>query len=139
MRKITEQIVSAFLAFKVKVVGNSHTHSGSLFLHGHCIAYHGTRNGERGIFITNAGWGASTTRERLNGVLNLMGHKNERDYARVLGVYQRNHVQMIGHRTIGFKAGGTQEREFSGTFFVTFPADGRRGMEAVSKCMEVKG
>lgn len=64
MRKVTEQIVAAFLAGRTKTVGNSHTDGSVLLLHGNAIAKR--ENGK--LYIRTAGWATVTTRERLNGL-----------------------------------------------------------------------
>lgn len=64
MRKVTEQMINAFINHEHKTVGNSHTNGTTLFLHGNAIAWH-----EKGkICITNAGWFSNTTKERLNAI-----------------------------------------------------------------------
>ena len=76
MRKITEVAASAFdrdEVFKrnnteVKVEG----HRTRLLLHGNTVA---TRFRESGnVLFTLAGWGTPTTRERVNGLLAVMGY-----------------------------------------------------------------
>ena len=74
MRKITENIADAFMSHEPKAQGNSSTDGKALFLHGNLIAWHGTHEGREGIFLTLAGWNTSTTKERLRGVLRMMGH-----------------------------------------------------------------
>lgn len=64
MRKITKQIIKAFLEFRALAIGNSHTDGNSLYLHGNRIAWHDGNN----IIITNAGWFSNTTKDRLNGL-----------------------------------------------------------------------
>lgn len=65
MRKITKEIVAAFLNHETKRIGNSYTDGTTLFLHGNAIARHRTD----GCFeVTTAGWNTPTTRERLNGL-----------------------------------------------------------------------
>lgn len=70
MRKVTQQVVSAFLAGKEARVGNTSTNGDVLSLHGNPIASklnHGTRlDGE--LLITLAGWNTPTTRDRLNAL-----------------------------------------------------------------------
>lgn len=63
-RKVTKQIVSAFLAGQPLKVDNSTTDGKSLFLFGNKIAEHR----EDGLYITNAGWETNTTKERLNAL-----------------------------------------------------------------------
>lgn len=74
MRKVTETIVDAFLGRKPRSCGTSSTDGTTLFLHGNRIAWHGEQNGAAGVFLTLAGWNTTTTKERLRGVLRMMGH-----------------------------------------------------------------
>lgn len=64
MRKITKEIVAAFMNHETKRIGNSHTDGTSLYLHGNEIAVHVMG----GIEVTTAGWNTPATRERLNGL-----------------------------------------------------------------------
>lgn len=63
-RKVTTQIVSAFIAGNKLTVGNSHTDGSALYLHGNKIA----EKRSDGIYITNAGWQSNTTKEHLNAI-----------------------------------------------------------------------
>jgi hypothetical protein len=75
MRKVTKQVVAAFLAGEKKTVGNTSTDGQALYLHGNKIAeFRGTN--PRGLYITNAGWRSNTTKERLNGLPNVRIHQN---------------------------------------------------------------
>ena len=65
MRKITKEIVAAFMNHKTKCIGNSYTDGTILYLHGNAIARHRC---DGGIEVTTAGWNTVTTRERLNGL-----------------------------------------------------------------------
>jgi hypothetical protein len=65
MRKITKEIVAAFLNREEKKIGNSYTDGTALYLHNNQIACHIV---EGVIGITTAGWNTPTTRERLNGL-----------------------------------------------------------------------
>ena len=89
MRKITSDIVRAFVNGKPRKGRNTETDGESIFLHGHRIAW--KHNGA--VYATLAGWGTPTTRERLNGL------------ARVLtgcsAFSQRNHVQYFNGAAIG--------------------------------------
>lgn len=72
-RKVTTQIVSAFLAGNKLTVGNSSTDGEKLYLHGNLIAK--KENGA--LFITNAGWQSNITKERLNALPGVsIGQKN---------------------------------------------------------------
>lgn len=64
MRKITKEIVAAFINRETKQIGNSRTDGKALYLHENPIAVHISE----GINITTAGWNTTTTRERLNGL-----------------------------------------------------------------------
>ena len=64
MRKITEQIVRAFRRGENRTIGNSRSFDGSLYLFDNKIAEF--RSGS--LWITNAGWSSTTTKERLNGL-----------------------------------------------------------------------
>lgn len=69
MRKISNDIVTAFLAGNNRTISNSSTNGKSLFLHGNEIA----RVTDSGIEITLAGWPTPTTRERLNAICEKLG------------------------------------------------------------------
>ena len=85
MRKITDQIITAFMNKENMTKGNTSTTDGkSIWLHGHEIV---RTNDDGNIVINNCGWGTVTTRERLNGLLNAI--------APHLGAVQRNHEQYI--------------------------------------------
>lgn len=64
MRKITKEIVAAFMNHETKRIGNSDTDGTVIYLHGNKIAVHTNE----GIKVTTAGWNTPTTRERLNGI-----------------------------------------------------------------------
>lgn len=69
MRKVTEETVTAFLAREPKSIGNTRSTGEELQLHGNTIAYW---ESDTCIILKMAGWGTVTTRERLNGVLELV-------------------------------------------------------------------
>ena len=64
-RKVTTQVVAAFLSRTACSVGNTHTDGNTLYLHGNAIAEHRTRGTIR---VTLSGWNTTTTRERLSGL-----------------------------------------------------------------------
>jgi len=72
-RKITEKAVSAFMAGHNVSIGNTTVqtsgNTSEMSLFGNVIA---TRNGKT-IKISTCGWATSTTKERLNGILDAMG------------------------------------------------------------------
>ena len=82
MRKITREIVAAFMNREKKTIGNSRTDKTTLYLHDNAIAMHCL---DGSMKITTAGWNTPTTRERLNG---LPGVK----------VYVRNHQLYLNDR-----------------------------------------
>jgi hypothetical protein len=64
MRQITRDIVNAFQNSRSLTIGNSRTNGESLWLFGNKIA----EIRRDGLWITNAGWNSTTTKERLNGL-----------------------------------------------------------------------
>jgi len=71
MRKVTKKAVTAFLAGKTCCEGNTTCDGETLLLHGNPIA---RRDPESGVVtVTLAGWATPTTKERLNGLCELMG------------------------------------------------------------------
>lgn len=72
MRKITIEISRAFRNREVKTIGNSRTDGNALFLFNNRIAEY--RDGS--LWITNAGWDSTTTKERLNGLDGVRIHQS---------------------------------------------------------------
>jgi len=70
MRKITAKIGKAFLNDKYKSIGNSMTNGSYLYLHNNEIM---RKDNKGNISFSLANWGTPTTRERINGVLELLG------------------------------------------------------------------
>ena len=70
MRKVTIETAKAFLAGTKRTVGNTATDGTTLTLHGNVIA---RKESDGRIVATLAGWPTVTTRERLNGLCELMG------------------------------------------------------------------
>jgi hypothetical protein len=99
MRKITEDICSAFVARRARTIGNSHTDGDALYLHGNKIAEHGEHDGRVGVFLTLAGWGTPTTRERVNGVLDMIDQRSL-----LVGFYQKSHEQYFSGVNIATNA-----------------------------------
>ena len=74
MRKITEKTAGAFVDHRAFSMGNTFTNGKELYLHGNLIARWAKDNQENEVLtITLAGWNTTTTRERVNGVLDLAG------------------------------------------------------------------
>lgn len=69
MRKVTREIVEAFLQGKPLSRGNTATDGIRIQLHGNTIAM---RNAMGKILISDAGWRTRTTQDRLNGLLYIM-------------------------------------------------------------------
>ena len=79
MRKVTNEIANAFAQGESKAVGNTWTDGQAVYLHGNKI----TERTENGIFMTLAGWNTTTTRERLNGIAQVLGFDvsfNQKDF-----------------------------------------------------------
>ena len=100
-RKVTHEIVAAFLNGKAKKIKNTHTDGKGLYLHGHKIAWlceepH-PKTGLKDIAFSMCGWGSVTTRERLNGLLDALGYPQ-------VGISQRK-----GEQWIVYKAEKVQE------------------------------
>ena len=72
MREVTKKTVSAFLAGTARKVGNTESTGTALKLHGNTIA---ERLPDGSVYATLAGWGSRTTRDRLNGLVALLGLK----------------------------------------------------------------
>ena len=90
MRQITEQAARAFLAGRPFRKDNTEAVScgavrAKLYLHGNLIAERRS-NGE--VHVTLAGWGTPTTRERLNGLEQLLNGTRS--------FHQKNHRQFYG-------------------------------------------
>jgi len=97
MRKVTESAVYSFQRKEKASCGNTMTDGCALFLHGNKIAWHGEYNGAAGVFFSLACWGTPTTRDRLNGVLSTMGHRNDPGDGRpLLAFFQEKGKQYIG-------------------------------------------
>jgi len=65
MRKVTEQIRSAFEAGEPKKVGNTKTDGQTVWLHDNAIV---KRDPDGLVRWSLAGWNTPTTRERVNGI-----------------------------------------------------------------------
>ena len=80
MRQITKEAVNKFLQAENYSKNNTQVWSGyecstervtKMFLHGNLIAQ---RRAFGNTIITNSGWFSNTTKERLNGLLDLFGY-----------------------------------------------------------------
>lgn len=64
MKKITKEVVGAFLERRRCSKSNTSTDGDSLYLFGNRIAWWDLN----GIWIDTCGWGSNTTKERLNAI-----------------------------------------------------------------------
>lgn len=72
MRKITKQIMTAFLNQEKATIGNTHTDGNTVYLHGNEILWRDSEDNSI-FYMTLSGWNTVTTRDRLNGFLRLAG------------------------------------------------------------------
>ena len=83
MRKETKKIMSAFLKGEKASAQRTNTDGYSVWLHGNLIA----ERGKSKLWFTLADWPTVTTRDRINGLLELSGS----DYR----VFQKNGTQFL--------------------------------------------
>jgi hypothetical protein len=109
MRQITKEAVNKFLQGENYNKNNTQVWSGyecstqritKLFLHGNLIAQ---RSAYGQTIITNAGWFSNTTKERLNGLLDLFGYDKiyQKKFKWYLmdKVWNGNPVKLLKHNT----------------------------------------
>jgi hypothetical protein len=82
MRRETRKIMTAFLAGTPARADRTHTDGASVYLHRNRIAW---REANGDVCMTLAGFGTVTTRERLNGLCDLLMCKRP--------FHQKKHVQ----------------------------------------------
>ncbi len=73
MRKETRKIAKTFLNHEKAVTTRTRTDGESVFLHGNKIAFWNYGDVKPALCFTLAGWPSVTTRERINGILELSG------------------------------------------------------------------
>ena len=83
MRQETQKIMSAFLRGEKASAQRTNTDGYSVWLHGNLIA----ERGKSKLWFTLADWPTVTTRDRINGLLELSGS----DYR----VFQKNGTQFL--------------------------------------------
>ena len=83
MRQETQKIMSAFLKGEKASAQRTNTDGRSVWLHGNLIAERGTTK----TWFTLAGWPTVTTRDRINGLLELSGSDSR--------VFQKNGIQFL--------------------------------------------
>jgi hypothetical protein len=84
MRKESLKIARAFAAGVAASAARTSTDGQAMFLHGNRIAQ---READGSIWVTLAGWGTVTTRDRVNTLCHVLGSG--------VRFYQRNHVQRV--------------------------------------------
>lgn len=102
MRKETSKIAAAFIERKPARAARTATDGKAVELHGNKIAWHLPQDSATGlndVALTLAGWASVTTRERLNGILTLLGFP-------YVGISQRK-----GRQWVVYKAEPVQEIE----------------------------
>ena len=84
MRKETQKIAQAFARGQAAKAARTETDGRTVWLHGNRIAQ---REDDGSVWVTLAGWGTVTTRERLNGICRELGVSH--------GFVQRDHSQRV--------------------------------------------
>ena len=96
MRRETQKIMTAFYRGLPARAARTHTDGQTVWLHNNRIAW---RNDHGDICFTLAGWATTTTRERINGLLEVCGYRywgiSQRNYAQYL-VYKAEIVAQLG-------------------------------------------
>lgn len=75
MRDITKSVVRAFLDGKARSIKNTTTDGQVLYLFGNMIAWRPYSEAGNAICMSLAGWNTPTTRERLNGLCDMLFHQ----------------------------------------------------------------
>ena len=88
MRRETSKIMNAFYRGLPARAARTHTDGQTVWLHNNTIAW---RSNDNDISFCLAGWPTTTTRERINGLLEVCGY-------RYWGVSQRNHEQWLVYK-----------------------------------------
>jgi hypothetical protein len=89
MRKVSREVITAFLAGKPKRNGNTTTDGNTLYLYGNKIAEFIGKD----LAIYNGGFSSATTKERLNALLHLTKYGNYNMVAEC--VFQKNYQWFI--------------------------------------------
>ena len=96
MRKVSREVISAFLAGKPKRNGNTTTDGKVLRLYGNTIA---DKSIAGSIYIYDGGVRSATTKERLNALLQLMKYENYEMVADC--IFQKNYEWLVRYDTGG--------------------------------------
>ena len=104
MRKISEQVITAFLAGKPKRNGNTTTDGKTLYLYGNKIAEFVGQD----LAIYDGGFASATTKERLNSLLQLV--RTDRNFNPVAAtcVFQKDYqwfIRFANGSTTEFRSG----------------------------------
>lgn len=102
MRDVTRKVCTAFLQGRPLRIKSTHTDGRNLYLHGNLIAWHSLSDT---IMCSLAGWGTVTTRERLNGLYQLINGTRP--------FHQHNHEQYFNDKPISTRD----------TFIITQPQE----------------
>lgn len=118
MRKETLKIATAFLRGVPAHAARTSTDGENVLLHGHCIAW---KNESRSfnaydVQFSFRNWPTATTRERINGVLDVLGYScfgvSQRDGEQWL-VYNAKKVRKLATTGIAFCTGELDEITYS--------------------------
>ena len=98
MRKETQKIMSAFLKGESASAQRTNTDGYSVWLHGNLIA----ERGKSKLWFTLADWPTVTTRERINGMLNVFGYSD-------FSIGQKHTMQWLFHNGKKIRSVGEYE------------------------------
>jgi hypothetical protein len=87
MRKVSREVVTAFLNGQSKKNSNTSTDGNTLYLFGNKIA----EKINDSICIYDGGYPSVTTKERLNSLISLMREDNSGYRTNISGIFQKNH------------------------------------------------
>jgi hypothetical protein len=105
MRQVSQRVVRAFMEERSRTIKSTRTDGQVITLYGHPIAWRG-HHGE--IYLTLAGYGTLTTRERLNAVCDYLWGK--RPYHQHRGVQCFDGIEIDTFDIIEVPAGYTFEQ-----------------------------
>ena len=131
MRKETYKVAHAFLTGRPAKAARTHTDGQTVWLHNNRIAWRNTERAKtvwwglkippNDVCFTLAGWPTVTTRERINGLLNVFGQSRwgvtQRKHEQYLTFYDHlsgvEHLEPIGdNEVISFNCLQTFEKEY---------------------------
>jgi hypothetical protein len=107
MKKVTRRIAEAFKAGKRLTVGNTSTDGERVYLHGNLIV---ERQKDGKIYGTLAGWPTVTTRERLNGICQVIDSP--------IGFYQKKWEQYVSCFTVDQIDGDWKRTELTPDYLI---------------------